>query len=324
MPNARGNEAKLLSRRQTTFGTAESAADGLFHALPFYSYNVTPSGELANDDANYGDAYPGDVIAGLRNLAGAAVVPMGLDSIGWHLSQLLGTPTTTGTGPYTHSFVAAAQPAILLATHGISHAGVAKHFTQDSLFMTGMEIQAQKNGQRQRVTFNMAGREEIKAGATLDTTPVSFSADPVPVGFQGTLLMDDSVVASVTQASLTLNTGREADQETLNGLATAAAADPGFWDLNGALTARFRDTTLYDLASAGTAFALKLKWTISAGYDLQIEVPSALLERTGHAVEGRDIISSSFNWRANRPASGVELVEITLINATADYANLSV
>lgn len=184
MPNARGNEARLLSRRQASFATAESANDGLFYAVPFYSYNVTPSGELANDDANYGDAFPGDVVDGLRNLSGAMVVPMGFNSIGWHLSQLLGLPVTTGTGPYTHVFAAAAQPSPLLATHGISHNGVAKHFTQDSLAMTGLELQAQKNGQRQRVTFNLAGREEVKAAATLDATPVSYSRIRCRWGFR--------------------------------------------------------------------------------------------------------------------------------------------
>lgn len=51
MPNARGDQAKLLACRQTTFGTAESAADGAFYVLPFYNYNVVPSGELASDEA---------------------------------------------------------------------------------------------------------------------------------------------------------------------------------------------------------------------------------------------------------------------------------
>lgn len=324
MPNARGDQAKLLARRQTTFGTAESAADGAFHALPFYSYNVTPSGELANDDAIYGDSYAGELVAGLRNLGGSIEVPLGLDSFGWHLAQLLGLPTTTGTeAPYSHVFTAAANPQILLGTHGISHAGVGQHFTQDSLAVQSLEIQAQKNGQRQRATLNMIGREEIKAGATLDSTPIAFANDPVPVGFQGLLSIDGSEAAGITQAGLTLGTGREADQETLNGQATAADIDLGFWDLSGSLNARFRDATYYDAASAGTEMALSLAWTISASYSLAISVPRVVLERSGVPVEGRNLISQTFNWRAARPATGQQLIEVTLVNATADYANPS-
>lgn len=323
MANARGNEAVLLGRRQVNFGTPEAAADGAFMELPFYSYSVTPSGELASDDANYGDSMPGEAVAGLRNLAGSMAVPLGMASIGWHLSQLLGLPTTSGTGPYSHVFVAARQQALVLATHGISHAGIDQHFVQDSLALTGLEIQAQKNGQRQRVSLNLVGREEVPAGATLDATPVGYAADPVPVGFQGALAIDGAASGAITQAQLGLNSGREVDQETLNGLATAAGIDPGFWDLSGSLTARFRDRALYDLADAGTPLRLTLSWQIDAGNSLEIDVPSARLERTGHPVEGRDLISASFNWRSNRPATGAELITFTLVNGVAGYANPS-
>lgn len=321
MPNARGDQAKLLARRQSNFGTAEAAADGAFYNLPYYSYNVAPTGELANDEAIYGDAFPGEVVQGLRNLAGSFEVPMGFDSIGWHLAQLLGLPTTTGTGPYVHSFAAQAQPSILLATHGITHGGVVQHFTQDTLATTGMEINAQKNGTRQRVTFNATGREEVKAGTTLDAAPVEYANDPVPLGFQGALSFNGSEVAGVTSVGLTLNSGREADQETMNGKATAAEISDGVWDLSGTIGARFRDAQLYDLADAGTTFALSLAWQISADYSLAINVPSLLLERTGVPIEGRGLISQNYNWRTNRPAAGAELMEITLTNATADYAN---
>ncbi len=323
MPNARGDQAKLLARRQSTFGAAEAAADGAFYTLPYYSYSVSPTGELANDEAIYGDAFPGEVVQGLRNLAGSFEVPMGLDSIGWHLAQILGLPTTTGTGPYVHTFAAAAQPSILLATHGISHGGVGQHFTQDTLATTGMEISAQKNGTRQRVTFNATGREEVKAGTTLDATPVEYAADPVPVSFQGALSIDGSEVAGVTSVGLTLNTGREADQETMNGAATAAEISDGVWDLGGTLGARFRDAQLYDLADAGTAFALTMAWQLSANYSLSINVPSLLLERTGVPITGRGLIAQDYNWRANRPATGAELIEVTLTNATENYANAS-
>lgn len=320
MPNARGDRAKFLSRRQAAFGAAEAAAAGAFYLMPFYSYNVVPSGELTNDEAMKGDAFPGDTVAGLRNLAGSIEVPMGLDSIGWHLAQILGLPDTSGTGPYTHVFKAAANPSILLATHGISHTDNAAHFVQDSLALAGLEITAQKNGTRQRVTLNMVGREEIKAGATLDASPVAFSPDPVPVGFQGQLTLAGND-AAVTQASLTLNTGREADQETMNGLATADDISPGMWDLNGALTARFRDTTLYDAASAGTPMPLVLSWPISANYSLSLRAPSVTLERNGLPIDGRGVISQNFNWRTNRPATGQEMFEVTLVNGTSDYAN---
>ena len=321
MTFARGNEARLLSRQQASFGTAEAAADGAFRLMPFYSYNVSPTGELANDEAAYGDSMPGEVVAGLENLTGSMAVPMGLNSIGWHLQQLFGDPVTSGTEDFSHVFNVPRQQVIRLATHGISHNGIDQHFVQDSLAMTGLELSGQKNGQRQRVTFNLAGRQEVGVAATLDATPVQYAPDPVPVGFQAALLMDGAIAGAVTQAALTLNSGIEPDQEALNGLPTAAAMQSGFWELSGTLGARFQDRVIYDLANTGGSFSLGFKWEISATRSLEIVCPDVRLERTGVPVEGRGILSSSFNWRANRPADGAELMTITLKNSTASYAN---
>lgn len=324
MTNARGDSAVLLSRLQSAFGTAESAGAGAFYKLPFYNYRVLPSEDLENDDAIQGDAFPGDAVAGLRNVSGSLEVPMGLGSIGWHLRALLGAPTTTGVDPaYTHVFETAAAPFVALLTNGVTHSRVAKHFAVDSLAYTGMELSARKNSQRQRVSFNVIAREEVGVAATLDSSPVTFSADPVPVGFVGKAKIDNSDAAAVTGASITLGTGVEADQETLNGLATAQQMDWGMWDLSGSLDLRFRDRTYYDMANAGTAFKLELLWTLGASSELNIELPAVRLERTGQAVEGRGILSSSFNFRAMRPASGTPLLRATLKNAVADYANPS-
>ena len=50
-------------------------------------------------------------------------------------------------------------------------------------------------------------------------------------------------------------------------------------------------------------------------------MPSVTLERNGLPIDGRGVISQSFNWRSNRPATGQEMFEVTLVNGTSDYAN---
>lgn len=323
MSNARGDSAVLLSRLQTEFGTPEDAGNGDYRKLPFYTLRLDPSQDLENDEAIQGDAFPGDTVAGLRSVAGSMEVPVGLSSIGWHLRGLLGAPTTTGASDYTHVFETAAAPTVGLFTTCVSHSRVAQHFMQDSLAYTGMELTARKNGQRQRATFNVIAREEAGVSAARDTTPVAYSPDTVPVGFTGKVQIDGSDAAAVTGASITLGTGVEADQESLNGLATAAQMDWGTWELSGSLDCRFQDRTYYDLAEAGTSIAVTLDWTISAALSLVIEMPDVRLERTGIPVDGRGIISSSFSFRPNRPASDSTLLKATLKNAVADYANPS-
>ncbi|MEP0155249.1 phage tail tube protein [Pseudophaeobacter sp.] len=326
MTTARGDQAQLLVRNQAAFGVAEAAAAGKFFALPFYSYNLTPSEDLGQDDAIAGDNNPGDAVAGLRNMSGDMAVPMGLNSIGWHLSQMMGSPVTSvisaGT-EFEHVFETSALPALALLTHGISHRGVDRHFTQDSIAYTSMAIRAQKNGERARATFNLMGREEASGVPTLDATPVSYAPDYAPVGFQGLCSIDGGAAASITAANYNLTRGIEPDQESLNGLATAAAIDDGVWGLEGSVDIRFKDMQIYDLANAGTAFKLELKWTISASAFLTIEAPSIRLERSGVPIGGRGNLSASFNFKGNRPAAGQPLLRATLRNATANYDNLA-
>ncbi|QFS83983.1 hypothetical protein FIU97_14620 [Roseivivax sp. THAF40] len=322
MTNARGDEAKLLARQQAAFGTAEASAAGAFMALPFYSYNVSQSEDRTEDDAIYGDAFPGDSVQGLRSLSGAMVVPIGINSFGWHLRSILGAPVTTGADPnYEHVFTPKAQPVIPVLTHGISHTRIGTHFVQDSLTCTSLEIAARKDGQRARATLNMMGRSEAKLGAVIDSAPILYEPDAVPVGFQGRALVGGAPVAEITGVDLTLTSGVEMDQETLNQSPSAAGFESPRWGLSGSVSARYRDNTWYDYGANNTAVNLQLELLISATKSLLIDMPDVRFEMTGIPIEGRGPISAQFNWRAERPAPGVELATITLKNQTADYAN---
>lgn len=322
MTNGQNDSVRLVSRIQGAYGTAEVAAEGGFRHLPFYEYGVVPSEDLGKDDAIQGDYYSGDIVDGLISLGGSMVVPMGLQSIGWHLAMLFGDPTTTepSTGNYEHTFRPAGLPSKRFMTIGKSHRDVNQHFVHDSLFYTGFDLSAQKDNQRARLTFNLVGRQEVK-GAALDTTPVEYAADQVPVNFTGKISVDGSEAAAITSFSAKGSMAAEADQEAMNGLATAADIDLGEWMSDGSLNARFRDSTFYDLAAAGTLVDLALDYAISATRGITFKFNKARLERSGIPVNGRGVSSSDFNWQIGRPASGAFPFEVVLRNDVATYAN---
>ncbi|ETX26852.1 phage tail tube protein [Roseivivax isoporae] len=322
MPNARGDEAKLFSRRQAAFGAAEAAGPGKFLALPFYRFGVVPSEDRSEDEVIQGDAFPGDFPPGLVSLSGDMSVPLGLNSFGWHLQSIFGAPATTGDGPdYTHTFTAQAQPPLTILTQGISHTRIGRHFVQDSMTCTGLQIAARKDNQRARATLTMMGRAETSAAEALDDSPVVYDPDPVPLGFQGQALVAGTPVAEVTGIDLTVTSGVEMDQETLNQARTAAGFESQRWSLTGSLSARYVDNTWYDHAANDTPVNLQLKFVIDAARSLLIDMPDLRFALTGIPVEGRGPISADFTFQANRPAAGAELVAFVLKNQTADYAN---
>lgn len=324
MPTARGDRAAFLMRQQANFATPAAAGAGLFRLMPFYQLNFAPTEEVTEDDAIVGDAFPGAAVAGLRNLTGNIEVPLGIQSIGWHLRGLFGAPVTSGSSPnYSHVFSAAAQPVPLLYTSGISHRGADIHFRQAPIAYTGLRLNAKKDGLRVRARFDMLGSVETKLGATLDATPVEYANDRVPVGFQGQVLLGGTPVAGVTACDITAGLGLTPDQEELNGLPTAASFLDGSWSVTGSLSARFTDTSWYDLGDAGTLQDLELRFQVAANESLVLRAHNLRFERTGIPIQGGDVLTGTFNFRGSRPASGDTPLRVTLLNQTATYANPS-
>ena len=322
MATARGDQAAFLMRQQADFDTPAAAGDGDFMLLPFYSLSMAPTEDVSEDDAIIGDAFPGEAVAGLRNLTGDITVPLGLQSIGWHLRGLLGNPTTSGSAPnHTHVFKMAAIPVPLLFTGGISHRGIDKHFRQAPLAYSGLSIAAKKDGQRARVSFKLLGSVEEKTANTLDATPEPYADDKVPVGFQAAVWMGGAKVAGVTAFEFDASLGITPDQEELNQLPTAASFLDGGWSLTGKISARFRDTSWYDLGSAGTLSDMELRYQLSATQSIVFALHNLRFERTGVPVSGKDILTAEFGFRASRPATGNSPLTITLKNQTDSYGN---
>lgn len=324
MTDARGDRAKYMSRRQADFKTAEAAGDGTFFQLPFHRLRVVPVEETSVDDKIVGDAYPGEVVAGLRNMRGDLEVPLGLSSIGWHLYGLFGAPATTNVGAvYTHVFTTSASPPVLHHTDCIHHTDLAaNNFVGIGLTYLGFNISAQKNGTRQRMTLQMAGRERATSATPLDNTPVLFDPDRTPVGFQAKMTKGGADEFSITSFDARFANGVEPDQEALNGSPYAERMDDGKMALNGSLAARYRDGTWIDHGDNGDLIDVECEWRINDDNLIHFRYHNIRIEQTGIPVEGAGIISTTFNWTADRPDNGDTPLTITLKNGVTNYANL--
>lgn len=104
----RGRLAELYSARQLNLATAAASPAQPFTRRHFYGFSPTPQSEPQDDPLlgggfhNSVDDRPGapDVERGSLRVGW----PLDLVQIGWALQELLGQPTTTGAGPYVHTF----------------------------------------------------------------------------------------------------------------------------------------------------------------------------------------------------------------------------
>jgi hypothetical protein len=101
MARSQGARAQLASAFELVYGTAPASG---FAKLPFVSSSLgSEQGLIASDLLGQGRD-PSEPIRDVINVDGDIVVPVDLRNFGHWLKLLFGDPTTTGTGPYTHSF----------------------------------------------------------------------------------------------------------------------------------------------------------------------------------------------------------------------------
>lgn len=320
MTTAYGRDAVAMLRRQADFDTPESAAPPNFIAFPFYELTLGARREQGTDPALPDGRLPATLDRGLRTADGNLVVPLHTSSIGWHLYGLLGAPVTTGTGPYVHTFDAEDTDAPIFHTFGVSHTKLGEHFSYNGFAFNTLQITAQKQSPRQRLTFGLLGKDETKLGATLDASPTEESSDPVAQSWVCEVLKDGSPVGAVTQLDFNYTNGWEHDQETITGNEDPSGIDEGRIGLSGSLVTRFVDTTFYDLAQSGGLFDLAMRWTVGAD-SLVLTAHNVQLAEDRLPIQGGGgPITSTWSFQVDKPDPGTPPFQAVLTNTRSDYA----
>lgn len=320
MVNAYGRDAVLMFRRQADFDTPEGAAPPGFIKLPYYESTLGSRREQGTDPALPDGRLPSVIDRGLRTADGSLVVPVHLASIGWHLHGLLGAPVTSGIGPYTHTFEAEDTDAPVFHSFGVSHAKIGIHFGYFGYAYNTLQVTASKQSPRQRMTFGLLGKSEVKLGAALDAAPVADTPDAVVQSWTGEVLKDGAPVGAVTSMEFNYSNGHTHDQETITGGEDPSGVDEGRIALSGSLTTRFTDAAYYDLAKAGTLFDLAMRWVVGAESLVLTAHNVQLAEDRVPVQGGGGPITTSWSFQADKPDPGTPPFQAVLINGRADYA----
>lgn len=98
----KGYKAKLLVDFETTYGQEPGSKAAV--QVPFDSFTVKGETGLVEYDTITGDRSRPKVDYGNEDVAGEVTVPLDARNVGYWLKALLGSPTTTGSGPYTHVY----------------------------------------------------------------------------------------------------------------------------------------------------------------------------------------------------------------------------
>jgi len=252
----------------------------------------------------------------LLRVGGQITVPLDVRNIGYWLKLLLDDPTTTGSDPYTHTFVSGST-SLPSAAIEIGHPDVPAFFLLKGVRADSMAITLDRTGKPVAV-FNLVGQNEVKAATTVDGSPTSL----VLTRFnqvQGDIQRNAAALANVNNASVTYRNNLE-PVETIRADNLVEDADAGQAAFDGSLSTRFASTTLYDDAVADTPIDLDLIYTIDASNKLTLAGQEIHLERNKPSVDGSGGISQDFNFQGADDSGEGEMLEVVLINDVSSYA----
>ena len=313
MARAYGANAQLLGKFETVYGTP---ASGNYIKFPFVSSDLgSEQGLIASDLLGQGRD-PSQPIRDVIRVEGNVVVPVDLRNFGHWLKALLGAPTTTGTGPYTHTFVSGASslPSIALE---VGMPEVPIFFTEAGVRVNSAQLTFARSGAA-NATLNCIAQGETDAGVTGGGTPTTATLTRFNQ-FQASIKKDGVQLGNVTGAQLTYSNNLERI-ETIRSDGKIDGADPTIAALTGNIEVRFADTTLIDAATDNTPLELAFAYTIDADKSLTFTAHEVYLPKPKLAISGPGGVQATFDWQAAKATSPARMLTVVLKNDVASYA----
>lgn len=318
MPHARGFNEKVLIAFENTYNTTPSIVSGDAIAMPFNRMGIGSDENMIDPETIYpGERWETEPIFGNISVQGPATVPMDVRYIGYWLKLLLGAPTTTGAGPYTHTFEPGPDsPSITLETgftdiaryhvfNGVKINSMGLNFTVDSELVCEMDL--------------LGGKELPSSGSTLDANPTThtltrFNAPDVVLKKNG------ATVAIARSVGLNISNELADDVYTLSSGGFRESLPEKKLMVSGTAELLFLDSEWTDLAVNGTEFALELSM-VTGPHSLKFILPECKMRRQPIQRDGFGPMYVAVDFKAYYQDSveGFPIV-VELINDVTDYA----
>lgn len=325
MPQAQGSNVRIGLLKEATWGVTPAVSAGDVHVIPILSESLNASQErLQNAHLATSRAY-GPGVLGRVEGAGDLTVNLGPNAHGWLLRGLLGPPTTTGAGPYTHVFkVPASLPSYTVEKW---FADITKGFRFTGMVVGSMGFKFGPAGFVE-TTVSFVGKNAASATAALDSAPTTYTDAPFDLAATATALSEGgSTLGTATALELSIDNELDGDLYTLANAGARGAIAAGKLKVTGKLSAFFDSLTLYDKAANSTESSLSytLQHGTGAGTagneQLVIAVNELLYGRAVPQVgrSGGVLVELPFDaYYANH--ADASPVTVTLKNAIASYA----
>lgn len=316
MPQATGALSKILAVEQAALRELPDPVDAEVLYVQSFEFD---DNEPREQDPTLAGGYRGELKGerGRIDPSGTAVVTLGT-SIAFWLKQLVGEPTTTGSGPYTHSFEVNPSkpipPAFAVERDFSSRIATPGRYVRNKdIRVASAAFAFQTTSAYQQATFTLRGmtRRELPS-AVLDGSPSDYGH--AAFSLAGMSLQLDGGSTQVCVESLNLNWDNDLDPDLycINDGGQRHDLPEGLALVTGEGVAQFDTPALLAKAQADASLALAivLKRGTGAGTagneQLTITVPLSAIDAPTPGINGPRGLKQNFTFRAYRSA-GSEL-----------------
>ena len=179
-----------------------------------------------------------------------------------------------------------------------------------------LAIQLQRSGLL-NATVSCIAQGETRGASSLAGSPTEAAIERF-TPFTGQVKRDGVPLGNVVSGKFNYANGLD-KVEVIRSDGRIAGADPGMVAATGQAVVRFADTTLLDLAVAGTPIELTYEWAISPTKLLRIVNHSVYLPKPKLPITGPSGVQATFDWQAaEHPVLG-KTTTVTLINNKNGY-----
>jgi len=254
---------------------------------------------------------------GTQKASGPITLELPPGGIGLLLKHAIGSVTTTGAGPYTHTFVPDSRDGESLTVQigRPSTDGTLNPFTYSGVKISSWSLKASID-EYVTATFNTYGAAEESDSGTIPLASAVYPADDDPFVFTDAQVTVDGVVHCFTDIDLSYESSLKEDRYFMcpnSGATPDEPLDNGEIEVSGTLAGDFDDLTLYNIYKTDTEVPLVLTFAASGGLSLVITM-NVRFDGETSTVDGPEILDESISFMATSDTSDAAAFTAVLIN----------
>lgn len=262
MAQAKGSKAKIIYDGETTFGTTRDSV--VAHVLPFVNESLRQSRNLIDSQSIRSTRDTRAPVRGNSEVAGDITVELD-PYMGKLLYHALGTVSTTGSGPYSHTFTVYDLPPGMTIEKQFTDLTTPEYFVYNGCKVNSLRVSLKSEGFID-TSINLMGSAETVSTTSIDASPTDYSASAVGGAFNAfsaTIKEGGIALGIVTELEFTLENNLDGTVFVIDGTGKRYALPEGLAKVSGTIRALFDSMTQYNKAINSTETSLDV--TLSNG-----------------------------------------------------------